>query len=63
MDRPMNKYGVGTTTDGRIFLQMPPIRSVALTPEDALILAAYLVVMTEPLGLSKFEEVYDKIRS
>lgn len=58
-----NKFVVGGTVDGRITVFNPPIRAVALTPDDALLLAAYLVLMAEAKAGHAFADVYEAVSS
>ena len=50
----MNKFLVGTSVPGRIVIQCPPH---TLTPDDALLLAAWLVALAEPQAAVKFHDV------
>ena len=47
----------------RLGLLMPPTRQQALTPEQALVLAAWLVAMAEPWSPVKFVDVLHKVHN
>lgn len=56
-----NKFGVASIRL-RTLIMFPPLRG-ELTYEDALLLAAYLVAMSEPFVGYKFEDILNAVRS
>lgn len=57
-----NKFGVAGSSAKKILIMFPPLRG-ELTYEDALLLAAYLVAMSEPFVGYKFEDILNAVRS
>ena len=58
-----NKFLIAATADGEhLCLILPPQPYQALTREDALILAAYLVALADPPG-EKFESILEKVKN
>jgi hypothetical protein len=60
----MNKFGVCTNAVGKkaLFLMSSP-NTAAISPDDALNLAAWLVALAEPDASHSFEDVLDAIRA
>lgn len=60
----LNKFAVSSTGDQVVVLM--PVHGRALSPQDALILAAWLVALAEPSlpdGAPRFAEVLEAVRS
>ena len=56
-----NKFLVSCKADGDISIGLVPYGYI--TPSDALLLAAWLVVLAEPLAVNKFEDVLKAVQS
>ena len=58
-----NKFMVGASVSGNfITLHHPPRIGSTLTPDEALVLAAYLVSMAEPSASHTFKEVLEAVQ-
>lgn len=47
----------------RLTMLLPPTRATEWTPEEALVVAAWLVAMAEPFSSVPFEQVLHKVQS
>lgn len=59
MSETWNKFGVGIRGK-RLVMMVSPI---GITPDDALLLAAWLVAVAEPFASVQFDPLLEKIRS
>jgi hypothetical protein len=57
----LNKFFVAVGA-GKVIIMRPPMQG-ALTPDDAMLLAAYLVSMAEMDATHKFEDVLKAVRN
>lgn len=59
MDVP-NNHGVCIRSDGKIAMLLPPV--AAMSKDEALILAAWIVCLVDPLG-ERFEEIISAVEN
>lgn len=58
----MNSHGVASGAGGkRLVMLIPPTRATEWTPEQALVLAGWLVALAEPFAQISFADVLDQI--
>ena len=61
-----NRHAVamrGSGSGQRLGMLLPPTRATEWTPEEALVLAAWLVSMAEPFAQVTFEDVLHKVHN
>jgi hypothetical protein len=58
---PTNKYVVGANTDALVMLR-PPAAGERISKADALVLAAWLVALADPIG-DEFDRALDAVLS
>lgn len=58
----LNKFAVAASGRGIIML-LPPSRGASITPDDALLLAAWLVAIAEHEASNTFEDVLKAVQS
>jgi hypothetical protein len=57
-----NKFMVGGHANGDLAILNPPQRGIRITNADALLFAAYIVSIADPLG-EKFAQVLDAVQN
>lgn len=59
-----NQHGIASGAGGkRLTMLLPPTRATEWTPEQALVIAAWLVAMAEPFASVPFADVLHKVKS
>ena len=60
----MNVHAISSAAGGkRLTMLIPPTRATVWSPEEALVVAAWLVSMAEPFAQVSFEEVLRKVQN
>jgi len=56
-----NKFEVSSTIDKKIYLKRALLPSTAISAEDAILLAAWLVNVAEPKSKLKFKDAFKEV--